>query len=154
MSGPAATAPLIASGLVEAIDAGGWLARLGALGGGGVASFCGHVRGDGGIVALELEHYPGMTEAALADIAAEAARRWPLVGIVVEHRVGRLPVGEAIVLVATASPHRAAALEACAYAIDRLKTDAPFWKREHFVDGQSAWVEAKAGDAAVRARWG
>ncbi|HWL81545.1 MAG TPA: molybdenum cofactor biosynthesis protein MoaE [Roseomonas sp.] len=120
---------------------------------GGIASFVGLCRGDDGLSALVLEHYPGMTERALAGIAAEAEARWPLTGCTVVHRVGRIRPGEPIVLVLTASAHRAAALEACAFLIDWLKTGAPFWKREEFPDGRERWVEAKDSDDAATARW-
>ncbi len=120
---------------------------------GGLASFVGLVRADEGLAALTLEHYPGMTERAIAGIAAEACGRWPLTGCTVIHRVGRLPPGAPIVLVLTASAHRAASLEACAFLIDWLKTGAPFWKREEFADGRERWVEAKAADDAAALRW-
>ena len=120
---------------------------------GGLASFVGLCRADDGLAALVLEHYPGMTERAIARIAAEACARWPLTGCTVIHRTGRLPPGAPIVLVLTASSHRAAALESCAFLIDWLKTRAPFWKREEFADGASRWVEAKAADDAAAARW-
>jgi molybdopterin synthase catalytic subunit len=139
----------------EPFDPGEELARLEALGGGGVASFTGIVRGEGGLVELHLDHHPAMTQAAMGDIAAEAARRWPaLLGITLIHRVGDLTPGDRIVFVGTASRHRAAALEACAFLIDWLKTAAPFWKRERFADGGSRWVEARAEDDAAAARWG
>lgn len=128
-------------------------AALEALSPGAVASFTGLVRDDGGITAMTLEHYPGMTEAALGMLADEALARWPLSGVVVIHRFGTLHPGDRIVHVATASSHRAAALEACAFLIDRLKTDAPFWKREERGDGSAKWVEAKATDNAVADRW-
>jgi molybdopterin synthase catalytic subunit len=121
---------------------------------GGIASFLGLCRADDGLAALVLEHYPGMTERALAAIAAEAEGRWPLTGCTVIHRVGRILPGEPIVLVLAASRHRTAALEACAFLIDWLKTGAPFWKREEFADGQSRWVEARASDDAATAKWG
>ncbi|MBA2918249.1 molybdopterin synthase catalytic subunit [Sphingomonas sp. MAH-20] len=128
------------------------LAPLEALGGGAVASFVGLVRSDGGIEALTLEHYPGMTEVALRRLAEEAVARWSLIGATVIHRVGELRLGERIVLVATCAPHRRDALDACAYLIDRLKTDAPFWKRETR-GGDGRWVEARASDDAAAARW-
>ncbi len=134
-------------------DVGAELARLEALGGGGVASFTGVVRGGNGLQALELEHHPGMTQAMMTRIAEEAARRWPLLGVTAIHRHGRLLPGQRIVLTAAASPHRAAALEATAFLIDWLKTRAPFWKKEHFADGTSRWVEARAEDDAAAARW-
>lgn len=118
---------------------------------GAVASFVGLVRG-GEVAAMTLEHYPGMTERQLRAVADEAAARWPLQGVVVVHRFGRLVPGDRIVLVAVASPHRAAAFEACEFLIDWLKTKAPFWKREETADG-SRWVEAKADDDAAAARW-
>lgn len=120
---------------------------------GGVASFLGVCRGDDGLAAMVLEHYPGMTERALGRIAAEAEARWPLTGCTVIHRVGRILPGEPIVLVLTASAHRAAALESCAFLIDWLKTRAPFWKREEFADGDARWVAAKNEDDAAAARW-
>lgn len=120
---------------------------------GGLASFVGLCRADDGLAALVLEHYPGMTERALEKIAAEAWARWPLTGCTVIHRIGRLLPGDAIVLVLTASAHRAAALEACGFLIDWLKTSAPFWKSEEFADGESRWVQAKATDDAAAARW-
>ena len=130
------------------------LFRLEADGTGAVASFTGLVRGDGGLISLTLEHYPGMTEAALNALADEAATRWPLSGLILLHRIGPMVPGDRIVLTATASPHRAAALEACAYLIDRLKTDAPFWKKEAFADGRETWVEARGSDDVAGARWG
>lgn len=134
-------------------DAGAEIASLSAGGVGAVSSFVGVVRGDGALAALTLEHYPGMTEAALLTLAEQAAERWSLHGIVIHHRVGRLVPGEQIVFVGTASAHRHAALEACAYLIDRLKTDAPFWKRESFNDGREQWVEPRAADDSAAARW-
>lgn len=125
---------------------------LEAAGVGAIATFTGIVRSDDGVSAIELEHYPGMTEASLADICNAACERWPLAGCTLIHRIGRMELGEPIVLVATASPHRAAALEACAFLIDRLKTDAPFWKKEYRGDVES-WVEAKASDEARAGRW-
>ena len=102
---------------------------------------------------MTLEHYPGMTEKRLGEIAAEATRRWPLSATLIIHRYGRLVPGERIVLVATASSHRQAALESCQFLIDWLKTKAPFWKKEEFADGRSNWVEARAADDAAAARW-
>jgi molybdopterin synthase catalytic subunit len=137
-------------------DIGAEFARLsaGRVDVGGIASFLGVCRADDGLVAMVLEHYPAMTERAIARISAEAEARWPLTGCTVIHRVGRLLPGEPIVLVLTASRHRAAALEACAFLIDWLKTKAPFWKREEFADGRARWVEARAEDDAAAARWG
>jgi molybdopterin synthase catalytic subunit len=120
---------------------------------GGVGSFLGVCRADDGLSALVLEHYPGMTERAIERIAAEAEARWPLTGCTVIHRVGRILPGEGIVLVLTASAHRGAALDSCAFLIDWLKTRAPFWKREEFSAGSHRWVAARAEDDAVAARW-
>ena len=123
---------------------------------GGVASFVGLVRdvaGGTGINAMTLEHYPGMTERALATIEQEALRRWPLEASLIIHRYGRLEPGARIVLVATASAHRAAAFESCEFLIDWLKTKAPFWKLEETPDG-ARWVEAHASDDAAAGRWG
>ena len=119
---------------------------------GAVATFTGLVRADDGVAVLELEHYPGATEAALERLAAEATARWSLAAATIVHRVGPMHPGERIVFVGTASPHRAAALEACAFLIDRLKTDAPFWKRET-VGGEPRWVEARTTDDTAAARW-
>jgi len=119
---------------------------------GAVASFTGLVRGDDGVATLELEHYPGATEAALERLAAAASARWSLTAATIVHRIGAMAPGERIVFVGTCAPHRCAALEACAYLIDRLKTDAPFWKRET-VNGASRWVEARDGDGEAAARW-
>ena len=129
------------------------LARLEALGGGGVASFTGVVRGGDGLAALRLEAYPGMTGRALEGIAAEAMARWSLFGCTLIHRHGTLAVGERIVLVGTAARHRAEALEGCAFLIDWAKTRAPLWKQELFADGSSRWVEARAEDEVAAAEW-
>jgi molybdopterin synthase catalytic subunit len=136
----------------ETFDTGAEISALEGVGVGAVASFTGIVRSDDGVSAIELEHYPGMTESSLAALGGEAQRRWKLSGCTVIHRVGRMAVGEPIVLVVTASVHRAEALEACAFLIDRLKTDAPFWKKEY--RGEAAnWVEAKASDDARAGQW-
>jgi molybdopterin synthase catalytic subunit len=136
----------------EAFDSAAELTALQMGGVGAVASFTGLVRGDDGVTAIALEHYPAMTQASLTALADEASARWQLTGCTLIHRVGHMVVGEAIVLVATASPHRAAALEGCSFLIDRLKTDAPFWKKEY--RGSAAiWVEAKATDTAQAAAW-
>jgi len=122
---------------------------------GGVASFIGLVRDMGGsaaVSALTLEHYPGMTERKLAEIEAEAHRRWALDAVLVIHRYGRLEPGDRIVFVATASPHREAALAACNFLIDWLKTEAPFWKSEETPAGER-WVEARVEDDVARERW-
>jgi molybdopterin synthase catalytic subunit len=138
---------------LQDFDVGAELARLEALGGGAVASFTGVVRSSEGLTALELEHHPGMTHDALQRVADEAEGRWPLLGITLIHRYGRLAPGDRIVLAAAASPHRAAALEATSFLIDWLKTNAPFWKKEYFADGSSRWIEARASDDAAAARW-
>ena len=137
----------------EAFDNAALLASLEAGGVGGVASFTGLVRSDDGVTAIALEHYPAMTEASLRAVVAEAQSRWNLSGAIIVHRVGKMAVGEPIVFVAAASAHRAEALAACAFLIDRLKTDAPFWKKEYRGD-QANWVEAKASDNARAADWG
>lgn len=137
----------------DRFDTGEELRPLNDLGGGAVASFAGIARKDGDVTAITLEHYPAMTEASLHQLCEEAVSRWGLLGCVLLHRVGRMEVGEGIVLVGTAAPHREAALEACAYLIDRLKTDAPFWKKEHLRDGTDNWVEAKASDNARAEKW-
>jgi len=135
------------------IDVAAELAAVEAQGAGGIASFTGLVRADDGVTELELEHYPGMTEAALTALAREAFERWGLLAVNVVHRVGRMTPGERIVFVATAAPHRAAALESCAFLIDKLKTGAPFWKRERRGDGTN-WVEARRADDAAAGKWG
>jgi molybdopterin synthase catalytic subunit len=122
---------------------------------GAVVTFTGVCRDEGGrLAALELEHYPGMAEAEIGRIAGEAAKRWPLAGITVVHRFGRIAVGDNIVLVATASAHRDAAFEAARVVMDFLKTNTPFWKKEHpaAADGGD-WVEAKQYDDAAAGRW-
>jgi len=123
---------------------------------GGVACFLGLVRdmlGDGTAVsAMTLEHYPGMTERELERIEAEAHRRWKLDASLIVHRYGRLEPGDPIVLVVTASAHRQAALDSCAFLIDWLKTKAPFWKLEETPEGER-WVDAREADDAAAARW-
>lgn len=144
----------------ERFDIGAELDALAETQAGAVASFLGIVRADGDIAypdrrvtALELEHYPGMTQAALQRLAETAAERFRLTGATVIHRVGKLEAGAPIVLAAAAAPHRADALDACAFLIDRLKTEAPFWKKQHFADGSAKWVEAKNSDDARAAGW-
>ncbi|WP_294236021.1 molybdenum cofactor biosynthesis protein MoaE [uncultured Sphingomonas sp.] len=136
----------------DPIDLAGEMARMEGDDVGAVASFCGLVRADDGVDRLELEHYPGATEAALDRIARAASERWSLQAATIIHRVGPMHPGERIVLVLAAAPHRHDALDACAYLIDRLKTDAPFWKRETR-GGEARWVEARHGDAVAAARW-
>ena len=141
----------------EEFDVGAEVARLtrGSHLIGGVACFVGIVRGIAGeeaINAMTLEHYPGMTEAKLAEIEAEAGRRWPLEASLIIHRYGRLEPGEQIVLVITASAHRQAAFEACEFLVDWLKTKAPFWKLEETASGPR-WVEAETQDDKAAAKW-
>jgi len=118
---------------------------------GAVASFTGICRDDG-ITAMTLEHYPGMAEAEIARHVAEAEQRWPLLGVTVIHRYGRLVPGDNIVLVATAASHRAAAFAAAEFLMDYLKTQAPFWKKEERAGGDD-WVEARKSDDSAAARW-
>jgi len=122
---------------------------------GAVVTFTGLCRDEGGtLTALELEHYPGMAEAEIGRIAGQAAERWPLTGLTVIHRHGRIAPGENIVLVVTASAHRQAAFEAASFLMDFLKTRAPFWKKEHAKNGtDGGWVEAKDADDEAAERW-
>ncbi|HEV2565160.1 MAG TPA: molybdenum cofactor biosynthesis protein MoaE [Microvirga sp.] len=122
---------------------------------GAVVAFTGLCRDEGGrLEALELEHYPGMAEAEIGRIAAQAQSRWPLLGLTILHRFGRIRPGEEIVLVLTASAHRQAAFEAASFLMDYLKTQAPFWKREHLKDGTAgAWIDAKEADDRATDRW-
>lgn len=137
------------------IDIGAELARL-ETGAGAVASFLGIVRGRShgkALLAMTLEHYPGMTERALGAIAEQAMTRWRLHDCTIIHRIGRLGAGARIVLAAASSAHRADALEATQFMIDWLKTEAPFWKREEFAEGGASWVAARAEDDAALERW-
>jgi molybdopterin synthase catalytic subunit len=141
----------------EAFDIAGEIAAM--TGGrtdiGAVVTFTGICRGtedDGPISALTLEHYPGMAEEEISRHVAEAERRWPLLGVTVIHRYGRIEPGETIVLVVTASSHRQAAFAAGEFLMDYLKTRAPFWKREERA-GDAQWVEAKDDDDEAAARW-
>ena len=141
----------------EDFDAGREIARLRAKdrGVGAVAAFIGTVRDandDAGVEALTLEHYPGMTEAALEDIVAEARRRFDVRDVLVVHRVGPLSPGDQIVLVVVTGAHRGAAFDACEFTMDQLKTRAPFWKKERGEHGER-WVEARASDDEAAARW-
>ena len=121
---------------------------------GAVVTFTGRVRGDeGGVAAMTLEHYPGMTEAELSRIEAEAQSRWPLQASLIVHRVGELKSGDNIVLVVTASAHRQAAFEAAGFLMDYLKTRAPFWKKETDASGNTVWVEAREADERAVRRW-
>lgn len=142
---------------VETFDAGAELNALHAanLGIGAVVSFVGYVRdfNDGQPVAgMLLEHYPGMTEKALAKIEAEARERWPLLTVEIIHRVGALEPGEPIVFVGTSSAHRQAAFDACAFIMDYLKARAPFWKKEQTPQGER-WVEGRCSDQQAAQRW-
>jgi molybdopterin synthase catalytic subunit len=122
---------------------------------GAVVNFIGICRGndDGrNVKALTLEHYPGMAEAEIGRHTAEALERWPLTGLTVIHRHGRIEPGENIVLVVTASSHREAAFQAAEFLMDYLKTNAPFWKREESAQG-TAWIEARHEDDKAAARW-
>ena len=120
---------------------------------GASASFIGRVRGEGGLAELFLDHHPVMTEAGLADLAHAAADRWRLSALTLIHRVGTMVPGDTIVLVLASSPHRAEALAACEFLIDRLKTDVMLWKRETFADGRIEWVEQREGDRRRAGRW-
>jgi molybdopterin synthase catalytic subunit len=122
---------------------------------GGVVSFVGYCRDEGGsLAALELEHYPGMAEEEIARIVEDAATRWPLLGMTVIHRHGRLVPGAQIVLVIATSAHRRAAFEAAEFVMDFLKSRAPFWKKEHPVEGSpGAWISAKDEDEKALSRW-
>jgi molybdopterin synthase catalytic subunit len=122
---------------------------------GAIASFVGLARDineGNGVQAMTLEHYPGMTEKALAALVEEARSRWALLDVTVIHRVGRLLPGDPIVLVVVASQHRGEAFAACEFIMDYLKTQAPFWKKEETPHGER-WVEARASDDAAAARW-
>ena len=139
-------------------DLGAEVARLreGDHGVGAVCSFVGTVRGgagEGGLTLLELEHYPGMTEQSIEAIIDAALSRFDILAARVVHRIGPLRPGEQIVLVAVSSPHRGQAFQACEFLMDYLKTQAPFWKKEHTPQG-ARWVDARSSDDAALARWG
>lgn len=119
---------------------------------GAVVSFEGRVRGEDGLKALTIEHYPGMTEREIERHIAQALARWPLLGVRIIHRIGRLEPGARIVLVTTASSHRRAAFEAAEFLMDYLKTRAPFWKQEDRSDGRR-WVQARTSDHEAARRW-
>jgi molybdopterin synthase catalytic subunit len=124
---------------------------------GAIASFIGVCRDNNegaDVLGMELEHYPGMTERAIEGMVKEAEARFELLGVRVIHRVGPIKLGEQIVLVVAASPHRKAAFEACEFLMDYLKTQAPFWKKERLADGSARWVDARVADDAALARWG
>ncbi len=122
---------------------------------GAVATFVGLVRAaneGSGVSAMTLEHYPGMTERSLEEIAGEARNRWHLLGVRVIHRYGRLEPGERIVFVGVAAAHRGEAFAACEFIMDYLKTRAPFWKLEETPEG-ARWVDARESDDSAAARW-
>jgi molybdopterin synthase catalytic subunit len=124
---------------------------------GGIVTFTGLVRSESegrSLASLTLEHYPGMTEAELLRIEAEARDRFELLDCLVVHRFGDLVPGDPIVLVVTLSRHRKPAFEAAEFLMDYLKTRAPFWKKETGQDGSGAWVDARDGDTSATARWG
>ena len=125
------------------------------LGVGAVVTFSGVCRDESGqLSALELEHYPGMAEAEIARIAEKAIGRWPLTGLRVIHRFGKIRPGENIVLVVAASAHRQAAFDGASFLMDYLKTRAPFWKKEHLKDGSSGeWISAKDADEMAAKKW-
>jgi len=137
-------------------DMGGELSRFGAAhqGAGAVVSFTGVVRNNaaGTLQHMEIEHYPGMSEKSITAMAARAKARWELLGVLVIHRYGLLRPGALIMMVATASPHRQPAFTAAQYLMDYLKSQAPFWKKEHHGAG-AHWVAAREEDAAALARW-
>jgi molybdopterin synthase catalytic subunit len=142
----------------EDFDAGAEIARMRAGNPkvGAVASFIGIVRDvndSASVGSIMLEHYPGMTEKALAEIAEQARTRWKLSDVLIIHRIGTLRPTDQIVLVVTTSSHRGDAFAACQFVMDYLKTDAPFWKKESTAEG-NRWVEERATDAAARERWG
>jgi molybdopterin synthase catalytic subunit len=141
----------------EDFDVGAEIARLRAAqpGVGAVAAFVGVVRdlNEGeGVARMTLEHYPGMTERALAEIEQRARSRWNLAEVLVIHRVGELQPTDQIVLVVVTSRHRGEAFAACEFVMDYLKTEAPFWKKELTPEG-SRWVDARESDDAARDRW-
>jgi molybdopterin synthase catalytic subunit len=138
----------------EDFDVGAETTALQQLEAGAIATFIGTVRSsaDEPVEALELEHYPGMTERQLGKIVEEAVARWPLAGVRVIHRVGQLQQGARIVFVGVASAHRRDAFEACSFIMDYLKTRAPIWKKQHTAGGAS-WVEARASDDVAAASW-
>src|SRR5690606_31735082 len=141
-------------------DAATLLADLRAASGGSagaVVSFTGYVRDfspDEATTVLHLEHYPGMCERVLTELAEQARERWGVTASTIVHRVGRLSRGDQIVFVGVATPHRGDAFRACEFLIDALKTRAPFWKREELASGHSFWVEQKAADHERTEQWG
>ena len=142
--------------LDEALDPQTWMAAIDPAGTvGAVATFSGLCRSENGrLKALELEHYPGMAEAQITRIAEDACARWPLEEMVCVHRTGVVAVGEPIVFVAAGSAHRDAAFDGVRFLMDFLKTEAPFWKREHLTDGtRGPWVDATDADNRARQKW-
>lgn len=131
-------------------EANGFAAGL--AGAGAIVTFTGLVRGTGGVSAMQIEHYPGMTEKAIAAIMDQAAAKWALLDALVIHRFGLLAVGQPIMMVATASAHRADAFAAADFLMDYLKSRAPFWKQEMTAEG-AVWVAAKDSDEAALTRW-
>jgi molybdopterin synthase catalytic subunit len=119
---------------------------------GAVVTFTGAVRRDGGIHSMTLEHYPGMTEREIARHIAEAQSRWPLLGVTIIHRIGKLAPGDNVVLAAVASAHRKAAFAAAEFLMDYLKTRAPLWKAEE-TGNRTKWVDLKTADTLGAARW-
>ena len=137
----------------QPFDPGAELSAVDAGGGGAVVTFTGVVRDvEGGLQAMEIEHYPGMTELAISEMVETARSRWNLTAVEVIHRYGRLQPGEVIMMVITASRHRVAAFEAAEFLMDYLKSRAPFWKKEITAEG-ARWVEATAEDEAALDRW-
>jgi molybdopterin synthase catalytic subunit len=120
---------------------------------GAVCSFVGTVRGSGDVSAMELEHYPGMTEKAIEAMVGETHRRFDIRGVRVIHRIGELKPGDQIVMVAVTSAHRHESFQACEFLMDYLKTQAPFWKKEHTPSG-AQWVDARSSDDEALKRWG
>lgn len=140
---------------MEPFDLGAEMAAFTAAvrGAGAVVSFTGLVRDEGGnLSGMEIEHYPGMTEKAIAGMVQEAVNRWSLINALVIHRHGSLAPGEAIMMVATAAPHRGDAFAATEFLMDYLKSRAPFWKKETGAGGE-AWVAAKEADEDALKRW-
>ena len=140
----------------EAIDPAALLARFGQANraAGAVVSFTGIVRGDGGVEAIELDHHASYSAKVIGAIGDDAKARFEIADCLIAHRVGRVASGEPIVFVAAAATHRRAAFEAVDYVMDRLKTEAPLWKREIGADGAGQWIEARGADWADAARWG
>ena len=137
----------------ESIDVSAEMAAHDAGGHGASAAFVGRVRGDGGLTELFLDHHPVLTQSGLDALAVEATARWSLSALTLIHRVGGMAPGETIVLVLASSAHRAEALAAVEFLIDRLKTDVMLWKRETFDDGRTAWVEQRDSDHERAERW-